>query len=280
MADTIWTNGAAAASQNDWSVAANWSTAAVPIDNDVVIFDGAVTSAPVLFGLDQVLIDLDFLHILRSYSGDIGRRDDPLKISADYVLHRGSGALFYDAGTTTTTDRFTYDSDYPDQVQLDGRVQILNVKKGDVLILSNYGSGLTNEIVNIAYRDDVLADAQVSTISGLTNHIAWLNMNGGRFTGEVTDTARVFLGGGVYTAPTWADNFPLFYVSGGTVIWNALTSTSPNFFLFSGAVDFSGDSRAKTIGTLVTWPGSRFISNGNLTVSSRVQLEGTGPELC
>lgn len=60
------------ASSNDWNNPLNWSTGAVPVDADDVVFDGAVSNVPVYFGLDQTGIDLASLTIRNKYKGPIG----------------------------------------------------------------------------------------------------------------------------------------------------------------------------------------------------------------
>lgn len=60
----------ASAGPNDWSTAANWSGAAVPVNGDTVIIEN--TSTPILWGLDQSAVTLAELRILQSYTGMIG----------------------------------------------------------------------------------------------------------------------------------------------------------------------------------------------------------------
>jgi len=60
----------ASSGPNDWSTAANWSGAAVPVSNDdVTLTDNSVSVA---WGLAQQAVDLDSLTITKTYTGKIG----------------------------------------------------------------------------------------------------------------------------------------------------------------------------------------------------------------
>lgn len=73
---------------NFWSVAANWSDGAVPVDTDTVILRDCATN--ICWGLDQTSIDLTALNIERTYTGKIG-------------LNYSAFATTADGATTTTT---------------------------------------------------------------------------------------------------------------------------------------------------------------------------------
>lgn len=85
-----------------WSVAANWSTGAVPDDGDDVILQNSAN--PILYGLDQSGVALDSLSIDQSFTGSVGLprtnaggyveyREPYLKIGAATItIGRGEGA--------------------------------------------------------------------------------------------------------------------------------------------------------------------------------------------
>ena len=85
-----------------WSVAANWSTGAVPVTGDDVIIQNSANS--ILYGLDQSSVTLASLTIDQSFTGTIGLartnpggyveyREQYLKIGATTIaIGRGDGA--------------------------------------------------------------------------------------------------------------------------------------------------------------------------------------------
>jgi hypothetical protein len=108
-----------ASSPNHWSVAANWSGAAVPASTDTVIVSG--DKPDILYGLAQSAVTLASLTVGASYSGAIGLPDRNLSgggyneyrptylaISATAVsigggFGQGSGRIKLDTGTAVTT---------------------------------------------------------------------------------------------------------------------------------------------------------------------------------
>ena len=89
----------ASAGPNDWSTAANWSGAAVPVASDIVIIkDNAIN---ICWGLAQSAVDLDGLQIHQSYTGKIG---------LDYRVFAQSA----DGITTTTATAVEYRQTYLD----------------------------------------------------------------------------------------------------------------------------------------------------------------------
>ena len=88
MAITIW-NG----STGDWGTGANWSTSSVPVSADDVIFDGRTAQA-VTTGLDQTGVDLASMHIMSTYTVDIGTQANPLTIETNGTLRvEGTGNI-------------------------------------------------------------------------------------------------------------------------------------------------------------------------------------------
>lgn len=91
MATIYW-----AGTTGDWQTAGNWSGAAVPTDDDIVIFDGRVSQA-VTDGTDYSETGatgdgaLDLLHFKSSWAGGMAAADQPLCIHADKIIIEGSG---------------------------------------------------------------------------------------------------------------------------------------------------------------------------------------------
>ena len=67
------TDSTACSSPNHWSIAANWSGAAVPVDNDDVVFSGS--NVDCLYGLSQTSIDLTSLTADSTFTGKLGLPD-------------------------------------------------------------------------------------------------------------------------------------------------------------------------------------------------------------
>lgn len=68
-------------SPNDWSVAANWSDGAVPVDTDTVYIRDC--SGNICWGLDQSSVDLTLLVIDKSFTGKIGLDYQKFATTAD-----------------------------------------------------------------------------------------------------------------------------------------------------------------------------------------------------
>ena len=87
----------------DWQTAANWSGASVPVDGDVVIFDGRVSQS-VTEGTEADESGaagsggLDVLHVKSSFAGSIGTAAEPLTIHADKIIIEGSGTFHIAVG--------------------------------------------------------------------------------------------------------------------------------------------------------------------------------------
>ncbi|KKM21305.1 hypothetical protein LCGC14_1636780 [marine sediment metagenome] len=93
MAVIIWEG-----TTDDFQTAGNWSTAAVPVDGDEVIFDGRVTQSVAQGMLDSetglaTKGDYDLLHIKKGFTGDVGTAAEPLCCTASKVIMEGSGTL-------------------------------------------------------------------------------------------------------------------------------------------------------------------------------------------
>ncbi len=98
----------ASAGANDWSTADNWSSAAIPVnDDDVTIQESAVN---ICWGLDQSAVELDSLVIKKSYTGRLGLKYTEVATSAD--------------GTTTDSTDVEY---RPTELEID--TPVLNIRR-------------------------------------------------------------------------------------------------------------------------------------------------------
>jgi len=82
------------AGPNDWGTAANWSTGAVPVDDDDVIIDDSDVN--ICWGLDQSAVTLDSLRITQRYTGRIGLDYTALATTADGETTNSSKAEYRD----------------------------------------------------------------------------------------------------------------------------------------------------------------------------------------
>lgn len=78
-----------------WSSTANWSGGAVPVTDDIVIFDGR-TTVSALYGMNQTGVDLAKMHVMPSYTGSIGSAGAPLIIECKgNMIIQGEGTGYY-----------------------------------------------------------------------------------------------------------------------------------------------------------------------------------------
>lgn len=75
-----FTTGTASSGPCDWSTAANWSDATVPVNADIVYIDGSVN---ICYGMAQSAVTLAELHIPKTYTGKIGLDYRKFVTSAD-----------------------------------------------------------------------------------------------------------------------------------------------------------------------------------------------------
>lgn len=80
MGTVIWSGGVS----GNWSTAANWSTGAVPVAADDVVFENNIRDVDA--GLDQSAVTLTSLTIRKSYTGKIGTPTSYLQVGATNVF--------------------------------------------------------------------------------------------------------------------------------------------------------------------------------------------------
>lgn len=173
---------------NDWSVAKNWDTGAVPVDgDDVVIGPGSVS---ILYGLSQSGIDLTSLTISASYTGTIGLPD----YNGRYREYRttyltlgtattvdvglgdgpGSGRIRLHLGTNAATVRVWRLGSSQDQglpaLQLQGSnaSNALHVYQGTVGLAANPGETANFPTINVGFTNSQATDASIKGGAGLS----------------------------------------------------------------------------------------------------------------
>lgn len=75
------TSQTASAGPEDWGLAGNWFTNAVPVDSDNVVIDARATD-DLIYSMNQSAVDLTKLDVYMSYVNQLGDTTFPLRISA------------------------------------------------------------------------------------------------------------------------------------------------------------------------------------------------------
>jgi len=257
----------------DWSTAANWSGAAVPVNSDDVYID---QGGDILYGLAQSAVTLTSLNILQSYTGKIGLpvtnkdnansnqqypeyRDQYLAIGATSCTigageGNGSGRLKLNFGSAQTTVR-VLNSGSPAETGIASIIlkgthasNALHVTRGKVDVARFPGETATLLTLNVGYADNVQSDSTVYLGPGVTLTNATITQIGGKLT---TNSAT----SGTATVTLWNGDLYLqaggqlgLAVRGGTCHYNT-SGTLGGAPVVSGAghLDFSQDLRAKTV---------------------------------
>lgn len=269
-----------ATTPSSW-VAASFDSNLLPASNEIVRFDGT-GQGDVIGGLDQTAVDLDELTISPAYFGQIGNHGAPLIISADLVVHRGRGSLFYQNGAGTTDLLFVDSDNLVDAAFLGGsafsRVVLL---KGRTTLLVGLET-LTDLEVSYRTNDigDVILDAR--NLATAKPIITDFRQDGGTALFNRPLMENMIVTNGVcrmfHRNQTSSPQFT--YQTGGTVVWTAASSAgaftwpTPDYHLVGGTLDIS-EGAQKTITSLYVYKnGLLYDPNGNLTSSSTVvQME-------
>jgi len=244
----------------DWSVAANWSGAAVPVDGDFVYLENS--SQDVTAGLAQEGIALASLTIAQSYTGSIGTATAYLKIGSVltnigqyFGISRpnGSPMIKLDLNDTDTTAGTVniYDSGRSSdpnvptiRLLINEATTVVNSYKGDIGIAPITGETSTVGTINVSYRTNASADADVFIGSGVT--LTTLKAIGGDTVLNCAATTVTSTAGTLSTNGTGA--ITTLIVSGGTITLNstgAITTVTGS----GGTIDTTKSSSARTITT-------------------------------
>jgi len=254
MADRIWL-GNDPGNEGDWSVAANWTGAAVPINADDVIFDGTSNEA-VTDGLNQAAVTLGSLVFAEAYTGAVGGDGTPLLISATLLRYAGQG----DAWITGTFADVYVTSTGASTLTLDGTITDLYLAKGKVVVTG--GATATN--IYITYITSRATDVNLTIGLACTITIVW--QDGGVVTSQSSYTTLHMFNG---THTQTVGSIPSVTIEGqSTFYWRAAAGTITTLLAWAGAiVDASGNGAIKTITTATLFKGSILnIANGASTI--------------
>jgi len=267
----------------DWSVAANWSGAAVPVDGDFVYLENS--SVSVTAGLDQSAIALASLTIAQSYTGSIGTATAYLQIGSVltnigqyFGISRPNGSPMIkldlnDDDTTTGTINVwdsgsTSDPNVPTiRLLVNDAASILNVYKGSVGVAPITGETSVIGIINVSYVSNVASDANLFVGSGVT--LTTLEIFGGK---NILNCATV-------TITTWAGTLTTngtgviltLNVFGGTVTSNSSGTIAAANIKPPGFLDMTKSVTARTITTLLRDNGGKISYEvGDVTLTNKI----------
>lgn len=230
-----WTNGAGT---GVWGTAGNWSSAAVPASNEVVIFNGTSTT-DCTDPTGQGAIDLNLLYIDAAYTGSIGSSGSPLTISADKVEMNGTGTLWYTDGNGTT--------------------DLFEVNNGTVTVA---GATTTRLVVN---KGIVEVTGTVTTLD--TNSIGSRTTDSSVTVSSAATVGTINANGGVTQIST-ANAVAALNIGCGAVVFADNSSTITAETQWGGEVEH-GPSGAQIVTTLTVFGGvNRLIPTGTLTVTA------------
>lgn len=252
---------------NWWSVAANWSGGAVPVDTDDVYIEA--TDIDILYGLTQTSINLTSLNIAANYTGKIGLPD----WTGSYVEYRTKTLAFAEV----TTLRVGYGEGPGSQfIRLNTgtagacacsvlRTASPLVDGGKALMIVGNHSGNSYELlrgsvglcmvpgdtgqgtVRIGYIDNAASDVDAYFGSGFTFGSA-PKMSGGRVETN-SNLGTLTMTGGELTISAGTATLLLYE---GIVHYNSTGQLAAATIGAKGVLDFARDMSAKTLGATLT----------------------------
>ncbi len=267
MATKTWTGGAA---DGNFNTAGNYSTSGKPATGDSLFFTKS-NDSPVTAGLDQsggTGLHLALIQTELGFDSAIGASGNSLIITADRVVHRGRGTLWYKDGTGTElqwTKEILIASPTTSQnaAVLDGNaIERILLRRGRTQI-----AGSTEAIgrLEIGYESNPLSDVICNVAAG-AKAIGHLLLNSGR---ELVTNGAVNVA--VCRSGEWkheAGVIGFLVNAGATVVFNPDSTQGEirTAFLMAGTLDTLQTQRVKRIRRLLRLPGARFLRDKNLLV--------------
>lgn len=262
----------AATGPNHFDNAKNWSTGAVPVDSDDIVFDSGNVDCK--YGMSQAAVTPASITITKGYTGKIGLRkvnqDDASYIYAEYRTRfltlggsgdalntairigdgdgDGSGMIKIASGTGQVTMNIV-DAGLPEftdepAIEWTGThaSNVVTTAKAKAAFALTAGETTVIATLNIGYRENVAGDADVYCGAGVT--LTTVNQSGGRLTMNsnvvtvnVTDGELIHVAGTMTTLNL--DKGEALYRSTGTLTTLNVGS--------GGVIDFRQDMRARTV---------------------------------
>jgi hypothetical protein len=288
----VLANTTAATGKNYWTNADNWSGGAVPINNDVIVFDTGSVSC--LYGIDQsaTVYTGSVLRVEASYTGQIGLsetnsdvvgsayseyRDTYLDSDwASVIIGEGTGAgssllrigcdgasttvnIFKTAATTETGKAACIVTNINGGTVncFDGDIGIDQVKgqtSADVDVNVGYDDSVTGDVTLVGYDDSVTGD--VTLFVGAGSSVGTVTCYGG--------TNNIYGATGITTLNHKAGNTTLFTPPIATATFDGGTIT------LVGSTQFAGTTW--TVGGTATLDASRAL--GGVSITNPIEVHG------
>ena len=224
---TVWQS-----ADGDWDNNASWSGGVPPANGDTVIFP-ANNSVSVTSNQDgQGAVDLAALLIQPGYVGNIGSSGTHLIISADRIVHEGSGTLFYTDGAGTTDNVIVNAVGNAAAATFSGTSLTRIVVLGGKVTLDGSIAAVAN--LEVSYVNAMQSDAEVIIENG-AGTITTLLMSGGIVSSSAVITTA-YVSGGILIQVSTGGAITTLYCLGGTVRYNTV-STLGEAQVLAGALD-------------------------------------------
>lgn len=262
----IWTDGG---TDGNWTNTANWSTAAVPTNSSDVYIESS--SRAIINNISS--ITFNSLNILPGFTGQLGTASAAATVGSSLgatpaqvnINSTGSGRIFLDASTFQVAFNV-----FGTGTSLDLPLEAVRLKGSNASNTLLTASGTTVGLGTTAPGDAITI--LTANISGVVNggvSLVWTTMNvnqGGNLTlqtGSTSGTLTVASGGVATQANAMAVKIGTVNV-GGRVYPNNRPGgdviTTANLFA-TGLLDFSGNSAAGTINSLVHYKGGTWANS-------------------
>lgn len=298
---TTGTTATANSGPSDWSVAANWSGGAVPVNGDTVYIENS--NVDILYGLGQSAVTLAALYIPATYTGKIGLptmhaasgtaaayyeyRATELAIGATIFRSghgegQGSGRIKVNFGSVTTTCTVV-NTGTTAETGLSAFLfrgtdssNVLNVYGGTVGVAQLAGQSATLATLNITSTTGGNRFATVYCGTGLGTGVA-VSMSGGNLTLNA-GTASLAIYGGTVTLEAGAH--PIINNQGGVLIANTSGTLAGTSFTVgaTATVDFDQSAATKTVTADISCYKGATVKNGNATLAT-LNLDPVGCRL-
>jgi len=267
-----WTGG----TSSDLGTAANWSTAAVPINSEVARFNGTPTNAPAGGTAFNAVTGLTIL-VGRDYTKGIGSSGAPVQINttATVVVDApiSTGCYFdIEGGELNVLDAPMQPS--KGVVVTAGTLNPLRVQRGYVSILS----GVTLTLWETQHLGSPFTDCQIDLENGVV--VTTARLDGGDINCAATlASASVYLKSGYLKhVNTATGTVTLVEVEDGAVFdadgtAQPTAATYTTTRVFGGVLNAVRRSYAKVFTAVEVWPGGYF--KGNLaSITGTLTLKG------
>jgi hypothetical protein len=293
------TDSTACSGPNFANVAANWSGGTLPVDGDIIVFDGSSTS-DVLYGLDLNAVTPASIWVYQSYRGKIGLPTVRTTNTYSYYEYRGrylkygnsgdaghvdfqcgigegvgSGRINFDFGTGRVTGQVfntgqSLDTNGGKALNILGThaSNAMHLKKGSVAFAPLASETATVATLNISYVTQPNSDVSCYCGPGCT--LTTITKTGGTLV--VEKSTSVALTNSEGTTELNGTGAPAsITVNGGKVYVNTSGTIAADCFVnVEMGLDFSRDLRAKSFANEIKSSVPTPVNDPNVVVSTMV----------